>query len=140
MIMLKKIALLTLILAALGVPAFAAQSIQGAAAVAAADAGTYLGTTNGVGCRYYSVAGSETGVNLNTVGCGGIRCLRNYNAAQSKYICNGENTAPYNADADGQTFYNLIDGQANAAGCNHAAFYGLQGMVTNSLTINNPGD
>lgn len=120
--------------------AFGAQSIQGAARVPTADVAV-LGTTNGAACRYYSVFGSETGINVNTGGtCVNTRCFRNYNAAQQAFICNGENTGPYNADADGQTFYNLVDAEANPGACNHAAFYGVQGMVTNSLVLQYPGD
>jgi hypothetical protein len=143
MIMLKKIALLTLLLAALSVPAFAAQAISSSVGVPTADVAV-LGTTNGVGCRIYSTFGAETGINVNIAttvpACGNARCLRNYNAAQQIFVCNTENTAPYNADADGQIFYNLIDGEANPGACNHAGFYAFEGMVTNSGAILSPGD
>jgi len=137
--MLKKIALLGLTVAlgaALSVPVFAANAIQGSVGnITVADAaalGSTAGDPRNPACRVYSISGADAGINANTPTCLGIRCARNYNAANSAYFCNTENTAGYNLDSDAQTFYEITDGEVNPGACNHAAFYSAQGQVASS--------
>jgi hypothetical protein len=137
MIMLKRIALLGLMVtlgAVLAAPVFAAQLIQGSVGNITAAQNTDL--AGSVACRVWSVSGADTGINNNTPTCTNNRCLRTYATATfyqpGGYLCNGEGTAAYNADADNQTFYELIDGQVAAGACNHAAFYAAQGQIARS--------
>src|SRR4029453_16428305 len=145
MIMLKKIALvgvLVALVAAVSAPAFAAQVVQGSVRnVSPATNSLVAGTA---ACRVYSVSGADIGINNNTTTCANMRCPRTFATATffgtGGYRCNQENTAAYNGDADGQTFYELIDAEAGAGTCNHVAFYAVQGMAAASLQIINFGD
>src|SRR5437867_2471523 len=105
MIMQKKtIVLLGLMLAlgaAMSLPAFAAQPIQGSVAeidaTNAAGLGTSATSDSTVGCRIYSALDPGL-INANFGGtCLGARCLRNYTTlggfgGPGGYPCNGENT------------------------------------------------
>jgi len=142
--MLKKIALLGLTVAlgaALSVPVFAANTIQGAVgnigSTDAAALGSTAGGTRNPACRVYSISGLDAGINNNTAACLNTRCPRNYATAQSAYFCNQEGTAAYNADQEGQTFYEIMDGEVNPGACNHAAFYEAQGMIASSAGVVN---
>lgn len=123
--------------------AFGYQAIEGSVRIPSADVGI-LGTKDNLACRAYSVYGAEAGINLNTAAtnpaCLNNRCMRNYNVSQQIFVSNQEGTGLYNRDADGQIFYNLTDAEIFPGACNHAAYYGVQGMVTNSGVLMYPGD
>src|SRR5438552_5910185 len=129
--------------AAWAAPSFANLAIQGAVGNVSATDGAALGQTSGacnpngttcVGFRIWSaLTGGVTGVNVNTGSCTNVRCLRTYltNALLSPggYNSNQENTSPYNADAQNQPFYELVDASMNDAAGNHIGFFGVSGIT-----------
>lgn len=152
--MLKRFAFLGFVLAlaaAAASPSYAS-FIQGAIRqVPTADAAA-LGSS--VGCRYYQTTGAFAGINTTTgattPACLNDRCLRTFNtnalfggAGFGGYNCNQEGTETYAPPANepsDQTYYNLIDAQANAGTCDHIAYYAVQGQSANNVSVNNPGD
>lgn len=140
--MLKKIVVIGLLtFGAMGV-ALAAEGVQGA--VGNIDSATNALVAGTVGCRYYSVSGSDAGINNNVPSCTNQRCIRPYATAvkfsPGGYLCQGENTVAYNADANNQTFYMLVDAQANAGTGNHVGFFSIAGQTASSAGIVNLGD
>lgn len=153
--MLKRFAILgvTVALAAVAATPSYATFIQGAVrTVSTADAPA-LGTS--VACRYYQVTGAFAGTNITTgssttPACLENRCPRTFNtnalfggAGFGGYNCNQEATdsyAPPATEPSNQTFYNLIDAQANAGTCDHIGYYVVQGQSANNLSNDNAGD
>jgi len=154
--MLKRLALVALVVvaaAAMTTPIFAAISVQGNVG-SVAD-----GTGLTAGCRYYSVSGANAEVNMNqcftsvTACCpnpGGdplnptnqARCIRAYTSNTllgGGFVCNQENTAGYNNDANNQTFYNLVDAEYHEGLPDHVGFFAVQGQIAGSSAGNNPG-
>lgn len=124
---------------ALSTPLRAAQAVQGSVGNVQSLDGATMGSA---GCRVWSL--SDPGINNNQSAtnpvCVNNRCPRNYSPNSllqpGGYICQGENTAAYANDLDQQTFYQLIDTEANGLACDHTAFYSVQGLL--ALSSGNP--
>src|SRR5215813_7525370 len=149
MTMLKRFAILGLVaaLAAVAAPIYADTVLQGAVrAIPTAD----NASLSSVGCRYYQVSNPLTTINANTPTCNNDRCVRTFStnaifggAGMGGYNCNQERTGTYGpppAEPSDQTYYNLIDAEANAGTCNHIAYYVVQGQSANNLQTFNAGD
>ena len=113
-----------------------AQPIQGAVGEVSASDGAALGPA---GCRYWSaLPGGSLSINANSSLYPDARYPRNYLSntllQPGGYLCNQENTAAYNADAELQPFYLLVDVSMQDGTGNHIAYYGVSGMVAGAST------
>src|SRR5262249_20614016 len=140
-VMPKRVAILAFlcILTAAVAPLQADTVVQGSVrGIPTADNAAIAGT---VGCRVYQVTGPVTTINANTPQCINIRCLRTFStnaifggAGLGGYNCNQESTGTYGpppTEPSNQTFYELVDAEANAGTCNHIAYYAVQGQSAN---------